>query len=109
MALENSGLELDCHPLVEGTPAMETSATSAIVRSTEELTGYRAASAAFATEGPYFSQLGIETVILGPGDIDQAHQPDEYLAEDRITPTIELLRSLIRRFCMYPSTGTPSR
>jgi acetylornithine deacetylase len=108
-ALENSGLELDCRPLVEGTPAMETSATSAIVGSTEQLTGYRAASAAFATEGPYFSQLGIETVILGPGDIDQAHQPDEYLAEDRITPTIALLRSLIQRFCMLPSAGTPSR
>jgi len=109
MALENSGLELSCSPLFEGTPAMETSASSAIVRSTEELTGYRARSAAFCTEGPYFNQLGIDTVILGPGDIDQAHQPDEYLAEDRITPAIELLRRLIHRFCMSPSTSTPSR
>jgi len=109
MVLENSGLELSCRPLVESTPAMETSATSAIVRSTEELTGYPAGSAAFCTEGPYFNQLGIDTVILGPGDIDQAHQPDEYLAEDRITPAIDLLRRLIHRFCMSPLTTTPSR
>jgi acetylornithine deacetylase len=102
MVLENSGLELCCRPLFEGAPAMETAATSAIVRSTEALTGYPATSAAFATEGPYFNQLGIDTVVLGPGDIDQAHQPDEYLAEDRITPAIRLLRKLIHQFCVQP-------
>jgi acetylornithine deacetylase len=101
-ALDSSGLELDYHPLFEGTPPMETSATSAIVRSAEELTGYRASAAAFGTEGPYFNQMGIDTVILGPGDIAQAHQPDEFLAEDRIDPTIELLRKLIQRFCVNP-------
>jgi acetylornithine deacetylase len=103
-ALDSSGLELTCHPLLEGTPPMETSATSAIVRSAEELTGYRASAAAFSTEGPYFKQMGIDTVILGPGDIAEAHQPDEFLAEDRINPTIDLLRKLIQRFCVNPPT-----
>jgi acetylornithine deacetylase len=103
-ALDSSGLELDCHPLAEGTPPMETSATSAIVRSAEELTGCRASAAAFSTEGPYFKQMGVDTVILGPGDIAQAHQPDEFLAEDRINPTIDLLRKLIQRFCVNPPT-----
>jgi acetylornithine deacetylase len=42
----------------------------------------------------------METVILGPGDIAQAHQPDEYLAMDRIQPTVTLLRRLIERFCV---------
>ena len=100
-ALQDSGLEIDFRRLSEGSPAMETPANSAIVRSAEKLTGY-SATAAFATEGPYFNQLGIDTVVLGPGDIDQAHQPDEFLAEDRITPTIELLRKLIQRFCVDP-------
>jgi acetylornithine deacetylase len=44
--------------------------------------------------------LGMETIILGPGDIAQAHQPDEYLALDRLQPTVELLQGLIRRFCL---------
>jgi acetylornithine deacetylase len=101
-ALQDSGLELSCRRLSEGSPAMETPASSAIVRSAEKLTGYPASSAAFATEGPYFNQMGIDSVILGPGDIAQAHQPDEYLAEERITPTIELLRKLIHRFCVSP-------
>ncbi len=100
--IEGTGLELDCHPLFEGTPAMETSATSDIVQVTEALTGYSATSAAFGTEGPYLNSLGIETVILGPGDIDQAHQPDEYLACERIPPTLELLKQLIQRFCVTP-------
>jgi acetylornithine deacetylase len=44
--------------------------------------------------------LGMETIILGPGDIAQAHQPDEYLALDRLQHTVELLQGLIRRFCL---------
>jgi acetylornithine deacetylase len=102
-AVAGSGLELTCSALIEGTPPMDTPAASEIVRSTEELTGYEATSAAFGTEGPYFNQMGISTVILGPGDIDQAHQPDEYLAADRIVPGIDLLRKLIRRFCVEPA------
>ncbi len=98
--VEGSGLELDCHPLFEGTPALETDAASDIVRVTEKLTGYSAAAVAFGTEAPYFKRMGIDTVVLGPGDIDQAHQPDEYLACERIDPTINLLRQLIQRFCI---------
>jgi len=102
--VEGSGLELDCHPLFEGTPAMETPAASTIVRATEALTGYSASAVAFGTEGPYFNSMGMDTVVLGPGDIDQAHQPDEYLACDRIPPTLELLAQLIQRFCVAPAT-----
>jgi acetylornithine deacetylase len=98
--VEGSGLELDCHPLFEGTPAMETDAASEIVNVAEKLTGYSATAAAFGTEAPYFNRMGIDTVVLGPGDIGQAHQPDEYLACERIEPTIKLLRQLIRRFCI---------
>ncbi len=101
-AVADSGLELQCQPLFEGTPAMETPAGSQIVRATEALTGYDATAVAFGTEGPYFNELGIDTVILGPGDIDQAHQPDEYLAEARIEPSLALLRDLIGRFCIAP-------
>ena len=42
----------------------------------------------------------LETVIMGPGSIDQAHQPDEFLAMNQINPAIELLRKLIDRYCL---------
>jgi acetylornithine deacetylase len=44
--------------------------------------------------------MGMETVILGPGHIDQAHQPDEFIPLEHFAPTLELLRSLITRFCL---------
>jgi len=79
---------------------METAPESPIVRTAEALTGQEAGAVAFATEGPFLTQLGMETLILGPGDIAQAHQPDEFLRLERIAPTLDLLRALIRRFCI---------
>ena len=93
-------LQASFRPLFAGVEAMQTSLTSPIVKTCEALTNTKAASAAFSTEGPWLTRLGIDTLILGPGDIDQAHQPDEYLALDRIPPTIELLKRLIQKFCV---------
>ena len=73
---------------------------SPLVAACEQLTGYSAESVAFGTEAPFFSQLGMDTVILGPGDIDQAHQLDEFLAMDRINPMVRVLRALIKQYCL---------
>jgi len=66
----------------------------------ESLTNHQAGSVSFATEAPYLHELGMDVVVLGPGNIDQAHQPDEYLALDRIQPTIDFLTQLIGRCCL---------
>jgi acetylornithine deacetylase len=42
----------------------------------------------------------METVVLGPGDIAQAHQPDEYLALDRLAPTIDILKQMVNSICI---------
>lgn len=93
------GLVYETLTLAEGIPPFETDPTATIVQATEQLTGHCAEAVAFGTEGSFLNQLGMETVILGPGDIAQAHQPDEYLALDRIAPTVDLLRQLIHKFC----------
>jgi len=98
--LQGTGLHGDVEPLFPGLPAMETPADAAIVKAAERLTGHPAEAVAFGTEGPFLQQLGMDTLILGPGDIDQAHQPDEFLALDRIAPTIDLLRQLIHQLCV---------
>ncbi len=95
-----TGLRLETAPLFPGLPAFETAADAKIVQAAEELTGCSAEAVAFGTEGPYLQQLGMDAVVLGPGDVAQAHQPDEYLALDRLSPTVQLLRELIRRFCL---------
>ena len=38
----------------------------------------------YAAEAGQFQQSGFATVICGPGSIEQAHQPDEYLAVDQL-------------------------
>ncbi|MCP4284192.1 MAG: acetylornithine deacetylase [Gammaproteobacteria bacterium] len=98
--LDKSGLELELFSSFAGIPAMETKANAEIISATESLTGHPAGAAAFGTEAPYLNRLGAETVILGPGDIDQAHQPDEYLGLERIQPMVRLIQNLVRRFCL---------
>lgn len=97
---EGRGLGWEIRPLFPGVGPLETPADSAIVRTAEELTGLEAEAVAFATEGPFLKQMGMETLILGPGNIAQAHQPDEFLRLDRIAPTLDLLQALIRHFCV---------
>lgn len=87
-------------PLFSGTPAMETPADSPLVKAAEALTGHAAGAAAFGTEAPYLQELGMDALILGPGAIETAHQPDEHLELASLQPTITLLQQLIRRFCL---------
>lgn len=94
------GFTLETRPLYSGLAAMETPAESALVKAAEKLTGELAGTVAFGTEAPYLTEMGIDTIVLGPGNIAQAHQPDEYLDLHRIQPTIELLRKFIYQFCI---------
>ncbi len=100
--LRDSALNLSFIPLFDGVEAMETSAAAAIVRAAEALTGVPAEAVSFGTEGPYLNALGMEAVILGPGSVSCAHQPDEFLLLATIEPTVKLLQELIRRFCLQP-------
>lgn len=81
-------------------PAFASGDSSEIVKLCTTLTGHSAESVAFATEAPYLQQLGLDVVILGPGDIEQAHQPDEFLALDRVQPSIDLMSQLVKRCCL---------
>jgi acetylornithine deacetylase len=99
-ALRDSGIQVSFESLFDGIPAMETPASAAIVQLAERLTGHSPEAVAFGTEAPYLNQLGMETVVLGPGDIDQAHQPDEYLALDRLAPTIDILKQMVNSVCI---------
>lgn len=96
----DSGLRVQRESLITGTEPMHTDAGADIVRHAEELTGHAAETVAYCTEGPYLNQLGMQSIILGPGHIDQAHQPDEYLPMDEIKPAIELIGRFIHRYCI---------
>ena len=96
---EQAGVGAEISDIFPALDPFETPADSRFVRLCERLTCQQAGTVAFGTEGPYLQALGMETVILGPGSIDQAHQPDEYLRLDTLQPTIDVLRGLIAACC----------
>ncbi len=97
---ESSGTDIVFSTLFEGVESFEQNRDSELVQVCEQLTGHSAESVAFATEAPFLKQLGIDTLVLGPGSIDQAHQPDEFIDTRQIEPAVDMLRSLIQRYCV---------
>lgn len=67
-----------------------------VVRFVAELTGgsntYRAS---FGTEAGLFTQAGVPSVVCGPGSIEQAHKPDEFITLDQIAKGEAMLRALM--------------
>ncbi len=55
----------------------------------------RAEAVCFATEGGLFQEAGFSTVICGPGSIDQAHRPDEFIELAQVDACEAFLRKLI--------------
>jgi len=94
------GLDIQLRPLIADVPPFEEAADSELVQLAEKLTGHGAEAVNFATEAPFLSQLGMQTLVMGPGSINRAHQPDEYLEMEQITPCIELLGRFIRHYCL---------
>jgi len=94
------GIEYEMEKIFEGIPAFFVEENSALLKTAEKLTGHTGISVAFGTEGPFLRELGMDTIILGPGNIDQAHQPDEYMSMDMINPSIEIIRKLVSHYCL---------
>ncbi len=102
-SLGDERLSLEILTLFDGIEALDTPADAALVQAVEAFTGTKAGAVAFGTEGPFLQKLGMDTVVLGPGSIDQAHQPDEYIPLDHLPATVTLLRKSISRFCADPT------
>lgn len=100
-AVAGSGLTIEVRELMPGLGAFEAPRSGAAVALAESLTGAGAGTIAFATEGPFLSQMGVETVILGPGHVAQAHQPDEYVEIAGILKMIDIVEGFIRNFCCH--------
>ena len=97
------GTSIDLSHLFPPLPAYETPPDGELVRFLETLSGKPAGAVAFGTEAPFLRALGMETVVFGPGSIDQAHQPDEYLDTSFIAPATDALSGLIERYCRRAS------
>ena len=80
-------------------PGLDTPAASAAIRLVKSLTGENETiKVAFGTEGGLFSRdVGIPTVVCGPGFMAQGHKPDEFVTIDQLRRCDAMLASLLNR------------
>lgn len=97
--LEQYGDLIEIRYLHDGIPGYECEHSAQVVQVVEKLLGEKCDAVNYCTEAPFIQQL-CPTLVLGPGSIEQAHQPDEFLETKFIEPTRELLSKLIHHFCL---------
>jgi acetylornithine deacetylase len=51
----------------------------------------------YGTEAGFYQEFGIPTIVCGPGHIAQAHQPDEWIAQDQLDACDAFIRRLADR------------
>jgi acetylornithine deacetylase/succinyl-diaminopimelate desuccinylase-like protein len=58
----------------------------------------RPAGVAFGSDASKFRQVGVPSIIFGPGSIDQAHTAEEYVETDQVEKAFVFYRDLMARF-----------
>lgn len=76
-------------------PSFLGSEADAVTRLAQRLAGERRTTlVAFGTEAGIFKNSGIPTVVCGPGSIEQAHQPDEFVSLEQLARCADFMRGL---------------
>ncbi len=103
-------LDLDVAP-VSKLPPVYTSPERPFVQSALKLTGQReSGSVSYATDGCWFTELK-DLIVIGPGSIQQAHRPDEWISLEQLEKGVDLFEKFFRRFATQYITNltTPSQ
>lgn len=77
----------------------ETSGDSRLVKLLEDLTGLESGTVAFGTEAAQLTQLGAESVVMGPGDIRVAHRTGEFVPIEELQKCAQILAQAIESLC----------
>ena len=96
----NTGVSLELHKAYPPIPPFQSNPNGELLSTLSSLSGNQPGTVAFGTEAHFMQTLGMETVVWGPGSIDQAHQPNEYLDKAQLAPATDALRHVIQKFCL---------
>lgn len=77
----------------------ETAPDSPLISLMEMATGIDSGTVAFGTEAAQMMVLGSEAVVIGPGDIREAHRTGEFVPVDELEKCAEILKLAITRLC----------
>jgi len=82
--------------LLSSIPPLRPEADGAAERMARRVTGDNGSHVvAYGTEGGQFQEVGWSTVVCGPGDIAQAHQPDEFIAVSQMQAGEQFVRRVM--------------
>ncbi len=85
---------------MSGIPMLDTRPESEVVALAQELAGvHEIGKVSFGTEASQFQRAGIPTVVCGPGSIEQAHKPNEFVTLEQVAKCEAFLRRLADRLC----------
>ena len=88
---------IELHPLASY-PGLATSDTQAAVTAVQNWSGGRLCKVAFGTEAGFLSDLGIPTVVCGPGSMaDQGHKPDEHITQTQLMKCAQMLTKAVEQ------------
>ncbi len=78
-------------------PGLDTPIDAPVVAMVSDLlaTSQQPGKVSYGTEGGQFQSAGIPTVVCGPGSIEQAHKPDEYIELSQLTKGEQFIAALI--------------
>ena len=66
----------------------------------EQLGQKQSFGVSFASDAGVLSELGMQCVLFGPGSIEAAHKPNEFVPIDEVSRAREVIEHLVGRFCM---------
>jgi acetylornithine deacetylase ArgE len=81
-------------------PPLDVPLDSEIVTTLEDILGTEPVGAPYYTEAVSYTSVGIPAVICGPGSIDQAHTPDEYISLEQLGLGYKTYKELVKRTCL---------
>jgi acetylornithine deacetylase len=77
----------------------ETARESPLIRLLEKATGRDSGTVAFGTEGAQMQLLGSDPVVIGPGDIREAHRTGEFVPVRELEQCTEILQHAVEQLC----------
>ncbi len=86
-------VEITSNSRAPGLEASEKAAITALVRALTRDNEVR--KVAYGTEAGLFEQIGIPTIVCGPGNIEQAHKPNEFISLEQLDECDNFLRKLV--------------
>lgn len=83
------------HPPV---PGLQTDEKASIVDLIGEVTGNTTPSyVAYATEAGQFAEAGFESIICGPGSIEQAHRANEFVSLEQLELGVQMIENIVKK------------